>query len=204
MTDAVSRVYWYSSTVGLTLDTVSVFVTQFNKTAVTNNKTIYGQLNTFNVSADAGARALASSIFSRFNPAYDNEPLLILANGTDGSLAPGISIPYPTPYIGLSRFYYVTQTSTTTCNSVAPESCVCPLAQMEPNLELDAEGAVYSLVDLPLVYYQAFPFMDDLTNIANLEANDAYINNISFSKWVVSHVSLSNNGPPLASCFFLR
>ena len=203
--DAVSRVYWYNSTVDLTLDTVSVFVTQYNGSAVTNKQTVHGQLSTFNVSADTKAQALASSIFTGFNPEYDEDPLLILANGTDGSLAPGTSIPYPTPYVGLSRFYYVTM-STTTCSPVGPSSCGCPLTNLNGFLEVSDQGAVSSLVDLPSLYYQAFPNVVDLGSGIGSGTNRLDLDNfnVSFSQWVLSHVTLSNIGPPLASCFFFN
>ncbi len=42
----MSRVFWFNSTLGLTLDTGSVVDTQFNSTAITRTTTVLGDVNT--------------------------------------------------------------------------------------------------------------------------------------------------------------
>lgn len=42
----MSRVFWFNSTLGLTLNNVSVVVTQYNSTVITRTTTVLGDVNT--------------------------------------------------------------------------------------------------------------------------------------------------------------
>lgn len=102
------RFYWLNSTLSLTLDTISTIVTQYNNTAITRTTIIHSDINSLNISTITTAREVANA-FAGINEEYA-DPLIVLANGTQGSLFNGLSIPYPTPYVKFMRFAYTTIT----------------------------------------------------------------------------------------------
>lgn len=63
------RFYWYTSTLGLTLDTVSIIVTQYNNTAITKTTTIHGDVNSLDVNSITTAIDVAS-VFLGENEEY--------------------------------------------------------------------------------------------------------------------------------------
>ena len=56
--DYLFRAYWYTSPLGITLDTVSVVVTKYNNTAVTKRSTVYGDSDLINVSSVSEAQSI--------------------------------------------------------------------------------------------------------------------------------------------------
>lgn len=49
----LTRFYWSSSSIGITLNTVSVAVLKYNNTLITRNSTVYGDVRSVNVGAVA-------------------------------------------------------------------------------------------------------------------------------------------------------
>lgn len=194
------RVHWYTSTLGLTLDTVSVLVTQYNNTAITRTTTIHGDVNSLNVKTITSAIEVASA-FAGFKDEINDEyvsPMIYLANGTDGSLPNGKSIPYPTAYVEFDVFIYTTITeSSPNCPTGQQQmsgECVCELTTYQPN----RHGTIISL---PEPYYSA---VDSNHSIGAGNYNFFEIDTVSLSNWFVSNKALMSIMPQLSTCFYGR
>lgn len=80
---SISRVYWYNSSKGITLDTTFVIVTKYNDTAITMSSTAYADLHSVNPSTVAEAQSIVSALSQ---PAgennYDMQVRVLLCNAT--------------------------------------------------------------------------------------------------------------------------
>lgn len=99
--------FWYSSTVGITLDTVIITTTRYDNTSEISTQTIHGDIDALNslvsdgmsnTSLIAEALSVAGAVTGAGPYAGGNQ--FTMVNGTDGG---GVSIPYPTAYIEVSR-----------------------------------------------------------------------------------------------------
>lgn len=103
---------WYNSSISLTLDTISVYVTTYrglngsNATAVTKTSTIYGEIDKVNASQVADATSIYDLYVANMVPQYIGGGSIFLARGTDGAVGPVTSLPWPTPYVAISSVAY--------------------------------------------------------------------------------------------------
>ena len=119
---SITRSYWYNSSIGIPLETVSVVVTKYNNTAVTKDSTVYGDINSVNVSTVAEAQSIATSLADAVgDEAYQNLVGVILGNATEGASG---GLVYPTPYLAIDGFQYI---------SLPLRVDGCPLAKMDSN-----------------------------------------------------------------------
>ena len=191
------RYYWYNSTLGLTLDTVSIIVTQYNNTAISRTTTIHGDVNSLDINTITTVTDIAIDFAGMNNFEYGN-PSGILANGTDGSLFHGQSIPYPTAYAKFDNFAYTTVTKQSpNCPAGQQEvrsRCDCALTASEWELD-NVRSDAFSLTN---AYYAVFDSSVGIHDILNSFRFD----NVSISKWLVSNTALMNAIPQLSNCFF--
>lgn len=183
-------------------------VTQYNHSAITNTKTVHGDINTLNASTLTEIESLVNQIFisGGGDPDYLT-PLYFLANGTDGALPPETSIPYPTGYIGISNVYYVTRVSAPATICPVPDNlgCGCPWTSIQmPGFYLPGGVATSSLLSLRSVYYEANPTGEagDWEGHMQDSVNLGFFNNTSFSEWLLSDATLRSRLPLLQSCSF--
>lgn len=194
------RFYWFNSTLGLTVDTISTIVTQYNNTAITRLTTIYGDVNSLDISTITTAQEMANSFAGPIPEYVDLQPYppIVLANGTDGSLFNGVSIPYPTPYVEFAAFAYVTLTKLSPdCpagQQVNSGRCECALSFWYPGFG----DAKTSLVSLSRPYYTI------LDSGLGMHSGSNYFqfDNLSLSEWFMSDTALIRDMPQLSTCFY--
>lgn len=88
-------------------------VTQYNNTAITTSSTFYGNVGTVNASTITEAQSLEAILLGEFeegNPEYGNTSIR-LGNATEGNIDGPFTIPYPTPYLAIDGFQYVSATA---------------------------------------------------------------------------------------------
>lgn len=192
------RVFWYNSTLGLTLDTVSIIVTQYNNTAITRTTTIHGDVNSLDINTITTALKVASA-FVGGNIDYFEQPPVYLATGTDGSLLNGKSMPYLSPYAKFMQFAYSTITEQSpNCPAGQQDvdgKCVCKLTSWYLSFD-------NSVITLPEPYYSIFN--DPLDgNIQFIQDNVFEIDTVALSEWVASDTALMSAMPQLSTCFYL-
>ncbi|KAL8951259.1 MAG: hypothetical protein Q9222_002761 [Ikaeria aurantiellina] len=196
----LSRAYWWNSTLGLTLDTVSVVITQYNNTAITGRTTVYGDLKSVQAITVSEAVDIQYSIGAQ---QYPGQPSITFANGTDGQADPTRSIPYPTPYLGAAGYMYVEMTTSDAgcpANAIFDEEkkCGCPMATAQL-IDYARDIAKNSEFDLKQTYYSVFPTVNapDWRSIMNDQYNS--FDPVPFSKFVAT---LSPRPPKFESCYF--
>ncbi|KAL8683255.1 MAG: hypothetical protein Q9186_000757 [Xanthomendoza sp. 1 TL-2023] len=204
----MKRVNWWNTTVGVTLDTVSVIVTQYNNTAVTGRKTIFGHLNS---SAPATAEEILpvqTLVGEKLGPIGHYDMFIYLNNGTDGQLDESVSIAYPTPYVGIPGYQYFSQTAAVPgCPAgqvrMSGGSCDCPMTldhlwEMHEILR-DADVMTIGNFEIKQTYYQALTLdQNDIWN--SMEFESVHMETDPFSRWVAS---ISPTPPGFESCFFV-
>jgi len=200
------RFGWWSSTLGLTLDTISIVVTKYNNTAITATKTIHGDVSSLDTSTVSEALSIASSINLEANPEYNGGALpFILVDGTDGNVGNGVSFAYPTPYVEVTALEYstITKTATQCPAGLSPgdtrdlePSCVCA---MTDNFRMNSDAS-YSYIEISSAYYAAL----DTSSIGPdfFSGGDATVDTAGFKSWLYADSSLLNAMPQLKSCFF--
>ena len=205
--DSISRVYWYNSSIGVTLDTVSLVVTKYNNTAITRTSTVYGDLKSVNVSSVAEAQSIASSLGLEVN---DNDYNLIvgvlLGNATKGDDDVANPPPYPTPYLAIDAFHYI---------SLSSQADGCPLAERGTSYTCSCPMESYAVgwvqmgedpfltgvpsVSLTSTYYEALDY-DPANNLIREMGNDfGLLNNVSVLEFL-SSASAFESHPELSSC----
>ncbi|KAL8778641.1 MAG: hypothetical protein Q9213_007331 [Squamulea squamosa] len=199
----LSRVYWWNSTVGITLDTVSVVVTQYNNTAITGQTTVFGDLSSVDVDTVSEILEIQSLVP---NPQeYGNEQaLLLLANGTDGQHDETISIASPTPYIGIAGYQYFSQTrSDPDCpvSQVRNEQgvCGCPMTTAT-GFYFPTEVAMESYITLNQTYYSSFARDEHNDLLSDMKQINMDFETAPFSKWLDS---ISPSPPDRKSCYII-
>jgi len=115
----LQQVVWFTDTIGLTLDTVSIQITQYpgNASAVTNTITEHGDLRTVNASTVSAALAISSKNIAFAIPEYNGGGSIFFASGTNGAIDDVTSLVWPTPYVRVSSIVSYTTTYDSYCPS---------------------------------------------------------------------------------------
>lgn len=206
--DGLSRVYWCPSTLHLTLDTISIVVTQYNNTRLTSTTTEHGNVSTMDIFTIAEASSLVY-YYKNLNkyPAVS----FSMVNGIDGKIGT-TSFEWPQPYLAIDAFWYKTAKPNSFCPlgayaDNAGGSCLCVFdndvkALINPGYNRDwLSSTIYPLHTTllqPLNAYASQPNMDN-------RGEDSFFsfNNISFSAWLMSNTVFKSSLPDLRSCTFL-
>ena len=204
----ISRVYWYSSSLGVTLDTVSLVVTQYNNTAITRTSTAYGDIDSVNMSTVAEAQSIASSLsISAFggDMEYNGFMGVLLGNATKGNDDASNLPAYPTPYLAIDGFQYFSLSSQVDgCPLVkrgSSQTCSCPMNDIAYRWVLNAQDPFDGDTEVPSVsltstYYETLD-SEDFTR--EMDTGFRSLNNESFSGFL-SSASVFKSYPELGSC----
>ncbi|KAL9620589.1 MAG: hypothetical protein Q9204_008194, partial [Flavoplaca sp. TL-2023a] len=196
----LSRVYWYNSTIGLTLDTLSVVVTQYNKTALTQTSTVYGNFSTVSPYDVPEATDLQYDLQVQ---QYPGQPYIIFFNGTNDDVVINPSIHSPIPYVGIAGYLsFSDATSDSGCPAgqvLRSSSCGCVMTSAFAT-DFGREFASFTAIDLAQTYYSIIPpsrknnLQDDL--FYDRRSLDA----AAFSDFVLS---VDPGRPEVKSCYFV-
>ena len=186
----LSVALWWDHTLNLTLDTISVLVTQYNNTAVTRTTTIYQDLSSLNVSTMTEAQSIAFSVLQPVDPEYEPNGFG-LNNGTNAFVDGSFSVAYPTPFVGIQGFEYISVTQqdpqcpkglqSDQFNDDTTTSCACMMQTYMDNPE-PLQFATTSQITLSSTYYElgnTHPVGNDLGSF--MEGPIA-INNVSYNR----------------------
>lgn len=201
---------WWDSTLNLTLDTISVLVTQYNNTAVTRTTTIYEDVSSLNISTVTEAQSLAFSVLQPVDAEYEPNGFA-LNNGTNAFVDGSFSVAYPTPFIGIQGFEYISVTQqdphcpkglqSGDIYEDTPSGCACMMEMYMDNPD-QLQYAVTSQITLSSTYYELgdrHPVNNDLH--IYLEGPIS-INNVSYSNFIGSVLG-SEGFNKYRSCAFL-
>ena len=116
------------------MDTVSLAVTQYNNTAITRTSTVYGDIDSINMSTVAEVQSIASSLsIGAFGGDFEYDGFLgvFLGNATKGNDDASDLPAYPTPYLAIDGFQYFSLSSQVDgCPLVkrgSSHTCSCPM-----------------------------------------------------------------------------
>ncbi|KAL8868341.1 MAG: hypothetical protein Q9198_008213, partial [Flavoplaca austrocitrina] len=198
----LSRVYWYNSTVGLTLDTLSVVITQYNNTTLTQKSTVYGNFSTIRPYDVPEAQDLQYDLQVQ---QYPGQPQIIFFNGTNDDVVTNPSIQSPIPYVGIAG-YLSFSISDTKSDSGCPagqvlrsSSCGCVMTSAFA-IDFGGDLASFTIIDLEQTYYAIVSespkdnLQDDLIN------NRRSLDIAAFSDFVLS---VDPGRPEVKSCYFV-
>lgn len=201
---------WWDHTLNLTLDTISVLVTQYNNTAVTRTTTIYQDLSSLNISTMTEAQSLAFSVLQPVDPEYEPNGFA-LNNGTNAFVDGSFSVAYPTPFVGIQGFEYISVTQqdpkcpkglqSDQFNDDKTTSCACMMQTYMDNPE-PLQFATTSQITLSSTYYElgnTHPVGNDLGSFME---GPIEINNVSYSNFIESVLG-SEGFNKYRSCAFL-
>ena len=210
----LNQILWYNESITLTLDTVSVFVTTYNgsnATAITRYSTIYGDIETVNVSAVPAAMSIFNSYVADKVPQYGAEGPIYLARGTDGSIGSVTSYAWPLPYIQVSSIAYTTTVSFAGCPSggqtvaaIASTTCYCALDGNGAGFFIGETIAGLSTTTIPLPSTLYFPVPPQYFNLGLLESGMldefAYLNHSDLASSIAKQPWASSLFPNLRQC----
>ena len=204
--ESIVRVYWYNSSIGITLDTVSLIVTKYNNTAITRTSTMYGDIDSVNVSSVGEVQSIVTSLAQAVD---DNDYNLfvgaLLGNATKGSVDASEPPAYPTPYLAIDGFQYISLSSQVDGCPLAERdssyTCSCPMESIAYAWVARGEPSYQTmpLVSLTATYYETLnPVPTD--NLVGAMGNDfGQLNNESFLDFL-SSASVFESYPRLSSC----
>ena len=203
---SISRVYWFSSSLGVTLDTVSLAVTQYNNTAITSTSTVYGDIDSINMSTVVEAQSIAFSLsIGAFGGdfEYDGFMGVLLGNTTKGN-DDAFDLPaYPTPYLAIDGFQYFSLSSQVDGCPLAKRgsshTCSCPMNSIAYRWVENAQNPFDTRVpsvSLTSTYYETL-VSEDFTR--EMQVGFRNLNNESFSSFL-SSASVFKSYPELRSC----
>lgn len=138
-----------------------MLVTQYNNTAVTRTTTIHEDLSSINISTLSDVQSTAFEVLTAIDPEYEANGFA-LNNGTNAFVDGTFSVAYPTLFIGIQGFEFITVTQQDPkCpkgfqsggRSLDTVQCACMMQTYmdDPNL---LENTVTSQVTLSSTYYQ--------------------------------------------------
>lgn len=212
---------WFNSSIGLTLDTVSVYVTTYNgsnATAVTRTSTHYGNLNTVNVTELPEAQSIYINSVFRQVPEYQGGGSVFLARGTDGALGSMggsiTSLAWPTAYVVISSIAYSTTLSGTHCPSglqsvgAANEGPICGCGLAQSYLPFDASTAEmnYSMIGLPSTFYAPvqYPNAVNFSHFEEFMGNEgANFHPSTLGSWLREQSWATSLIPNFSQCVFV-
>ena len=205
--------------IDVTLNTISIIVTQYNNTRLISTTTAYGNLSALNVENLSELKSIPSEYLPTLNT-FKSYPEYVatkffLANGTDGQVGT-TSFAWPQPYFAVSVFWYHTPVSNSLCaNGAFPDSsnnsCTCvfeTFAQTTQCKKCYGPGtftpqATFTPYFLSSTFYQAFTAAEIQPNI-KIEGDGILfpLDNSSFSSWLMFQSASYRQFPDLRSCFF--
>ncbi|KAL8846824.1 MAG: hypothetical protein Q9221_008110 [Calogaya cf. arnoldii] len=203
----MSRVFWWNSTLDLTLDTVSVVITQYNSTVITGITTVRGDINSLDPENITEVQDLKFSLVAQ---QYPGQPGIILVNDTKGLVEGGLSFPYPTSYLVAPGYDYYTQIASgfrdddgcPAGQSLSGDSkCVCRLATVDLGRNLNLEDdEIFSKTAFRLnqTFYSTMT-PDGQKFEYQLNNNIVDFNVALFSSWLAS---INPKPPQFESCYF--
>lgn len=199
---------WWDSTLNLTLDTVSVLVTQFNNTAVTRTTTIYEDLSSVNASTLTGAQSIAVSILTAMDPEYEANGF-VLNNGTNAFVDGSFTVAYPTPFIAIQGFEYISITQQDpscpkglqSADDYQGTGCACQMTRYMENPNA-LQYAASSQVTLSSIYYELENLHPVDNDLGQQMEGPIPINNVSYSNFIKSALG-SDRFEKYKSCAFL-
>ena len=209
----LSKVIWYETPVPITLDTVSVILSEFKNTTITASATFYGdvqKLNGSQIPAESSLRyqfshVAETNVGMELINYYASMGSFVLANGTDGTVGGGVtSFAYPTPYLGINGFILYTTLS----NVSASEKCLVSSASegVVQGAEVNVKGLGSTTIVLNSTYYSPIPGMaltgTDVPSILASFYENVGMDTSSFSAFLGSNMALTNSLPMLRSCFY--
>jgi len=191
-----------------------MFVTTYgsNATAITRYSTIYGDINTVNVSSISAAQSIYTNTFLNAVGQYIGGGSIFLARGTDGSIGSATSYGWPTPYILLSAIASTTTVSYSGCpsglqevptNVLAGQSCGCALAgEFFGRTPTPLSGVSSTEVPLPSNFYVPIPSIDFNMSQLNSGPFDSFaaLNVIDLKSWLLKQPWASTLFPKLERC----
>ena len=190
----LSMALWWSSSIDLTLDTVSVLVTQYNNTAVTRTTTIHQDLSSLNVSTMSKEQSLAFDVLTAIDPEYEANGFA-LNNGTNAFIDGTFSVAYPTPFIGIQGFEYITVTQQDPkCpnylqysgrNLAGTTECACMMQSYMENPDAITYTST-SMITLSSTYYELGDRHPVSNDLGNFMEGPLQISNTSFSNFIES------------------
>ena len=200
--------FWWDSTLNLTLDTISVLVTQYNNTAVTRTTTIYEDVSSLNISTMTDEQSIAVSVLTAMDGEYEPNGFA-LNNGTNAFIDGSFSVAYPTPFIGIQGFEFISVTQQDLHCPKGLQSaeydfgsgCVCMMTDYMDNPDV-LQYAITSQITLSATYYEVedpHPVNNDLAQIIE---GPISINNSSYSDFIKSVLG-SEGFNKYRSCAFL-
>ena len=215
----LSQVFWYNSTVGLPLDTVSIVLSQYNGSVLTSTTTIHGDLASLSGTTLPEAVSIESEINAIFMYAdsseiFDYEGLVgyVLADTTNGTAINTLS--YPTPYMAIAGIGLWTSVSSS-CNQTPttayqPSCNICYLngeGSFPFNGDMfDSDIIGSTLISLTSTFYAPLPYPSNYPT-AVLERLAYYKEAIelpsSFIDFISSDTQLLMSLPILASCSYV-
>lgn len=204
MTD-LGQVFWYTSTLALTIDTVSIVVTQFNGSATTSTTTLRANVGTIS-SLDPKDSILSSHVLSieenltGYGP-YDPVTNFLLAKGTDGQLNDVSSIPYPLAYLDANALYFAL---------VEGPCSQCSSLTYPFTYDIVTEGGcttTSTIQYLPIPYNEALPysnfempfeftFKSDTNAFSAWLASNTYLKDVDTRNLACS-LAVGGTGPPV-------
>ena len=206
----LSMALWWDSTLNLTLDTISILITQYNNTAVTRTTTFYEDVSSINISTLTEAQSIAASVLEPIDAEYEPNGFA-LNNGTNAFVDGSFSVAYPTPFIGIQGFEYISVTQQDPHCPKGLQSaiqyedtlnkCACMMESYMDNPDV-LQYAVTSQITLSSTYYELgdpHPVNNDLG--IYLEGPIS-INNIAYSNFIGSILG-SEGFNKYKSCAFL-
>lgn len=215
----LSQVFWYNSTVGLPLDTVSIVLSQYNGSVLTSTTTIHGDLASLSGTTLPQTVSIESEINAIFMYAdsseiFDYEGLVgyVLADTTNGTAINTLS--YPTPYMAIAGIGLWTSVSSS-CNQTSttayqPSCNICYLngeGSFPFNGDMfDSDIIGSTLISLTSTFYAPLPYPSNYPT-AVLERLAYYKEAIelpsSFIDFISSDTQLLMSLPILASCSYV-
>ena len=202
---------------------MSVIVNQYNNTAITTSSTIRGNVDSLNASTLTQTESLVKLLNAGFfqgDLQYGSTSVGI-GNPTHGKVDGSVTIPYPTPYLAIDGFQYVSVTDRVHgCPpgqlKASNDTCTCIMDTLDfafvgqhvgyPLQGWGPGGEVYPsqtsvAVSLTSTYYETLDFLTvNASNvIGGMNPDTGTINSASFMKFL-SAASVFKSHPDLASC----
>ena len=201
----VSQVYWYNSTISLPLDTISILLSEYCNITMTSASTAFRNRNSFSGSVLSTQVSSAQRLMSPPYPDYPEFSTFVLANGTDGAVAGGVtSFAHPTPFIAIAGFWLYTNLRSSGCVLDSNEAQTFMEALEGENHDNDQPSGIGSIsVHMKSTFYAPF-HVGSSSNVVDLFSNgytpEFDLDTKAFSEFIVSNTSLLNTFPYLASC----
>lgn len=141
-----------------------------------------------------------------FENYYASMGSFVLANGTDGAIAGGVtSLAYPTPYVGINGLILFTSLS----KDGASGECLVASASEEAvqqGVGIGVSGLGSTTISLDSTYYSPIPGMvptgKDIASVLVSFYENVGIDTSAFSAFLQSNTKLMSSFPMLASCLY--